>query len=415
MKYLLWCANAHINFRIPELKAIASFYKIPIKWMENRTEEPYIIVELNKEEDARKLASRSMLVRGCYELWSQGKTADELHSNLKKNIPKVKHHITNGIHFRLSVMSFNKKLSQEEKYDKVMSFDYMPFEGKVNLTNPEMILSLIEYYGICPNNVPDTPYRSFFGRWLVDGQRELLNSFTLKKRSFIGTTSMDAELAFLMTNVAQVGPGDVVVDPFVGTGSILVSAAQRGSFVWGWDIDFLTLHAKTKPTRFNEKARKPNESIYLNLKQYGLQHRYLDALVMDSSKHLWRQSNIIDAIVTDPPYGIRESTERVGNPKERKRKFSAEEVSTELHYPSKMNYDIADIMVDLLNFSVGHLKLGGRLVFWLPVFREDYSDQLIPSHPCLKLEYNCEQILSTHSSRRLITLIKIREAEVSGA
>ncbi|MCL4141604.1 UNVERIFIED_CONTAM: hypothetical protein GTU68_015563, partial [Idotea baltica] len=226
---------------------------------------------------------------------------------------------------------------------------------------------------------------------------------------------MDAELAFLMTNVAQVGPGDVVVDPFVGTGSILVSAAQRGSFVWGWDIDFLTLHAKTKPTRFNEKARKPNESIYLNLKQYGLQHRYLDALVMDSSKHLWRQSNIIDAIVTDPPYGIRESTERVGNPKERKRKFSAEEVSTELHYPSKMNYDIADIMVDLLNFSVGHLKLGGRLVFWLPVFREDYSDQLIPSHPCLKLEYNCEQILSTHSSRRLITLIKIREAEVSGA
>lgn len=35
----------------------------------------------------------------------------------------------------------------------------MPFQGKVNLTNPDTVLSLIEYYGICPKDVPDKPYK----------------------------------------------------------------------------------------------------------------------------------------------------------------------------------------------------------------------------------------------------------------
>ena len=36
---------------------------------------------------------------------------------------------------------------------------------------------------------------------------------------------------------------------FITTGSVLVSAAHCGAYVWGWDIDYLTLHARTKPTR----------------------------------------------------------------------------------------------------------------------------------------------------------------------
>lgn len=36
------------------------------------------------------------------------------------------------------------------------------------------------------------------------------------------------------------------------SGSVLVAAAQFGAHVWGWDIDFLTLHARTKPTRHSQ-------------------------------------------------------------------------------------------------------------------------------------------------------------------
>lgn len=39
---------------------------------------------------------------------------------------------------------------------------------------------------------------------------------------------MDAQLSVLMANQAQVKPNDIVIDPFVGSGSLLVAAAEFG-------------------------------------------------------------------------------------------------------------------------------------------------------------------------------------------
>lgn len=39
---------------------------------------------------------------------------------------------------------------------------------------------------------------------------------------------MDATLSLLMANQAMVKQGDLVYDPFVGTGSLLVAAAKFG-------------------------------------------------------------------------------------------------------------------------------------------------------------------------------------------
>ena len=36
-----------------------------------------------------------------------------------------------------------------------------------------------------------------------------------------------------------------------------------------------------------------------NLRQYGLEHRYVDMLVADAASSIWRQKEIFDAIVTD--------------------------------------------------------------------------------------------------------------------
>ena len=64
---------------------------------------------------------------------------------------------------------------------------------------------------------------------------------------------------------------------------------------------------------------------------------------------------------------------------------------------------------DLLNFASDNLSLGGRIVFWIPVNREEYSVDKLPVHPNLKLMANCEQILSSHTSRRLIVLERIAD------
>ena len=62
------------------------------------------------------------------------------------------------------------------------------------------------------------------------------------------------------------------------------------------------------PLIFLQCARSPfaiiqypgrGESVEANLRQYGLEHRYVDMLVADAASSIWRQKEIFDAIVTD--------------------------------------------------------------------------------------------------------------------
>lgn len=65
---------------------------------------------------------------------------------------------------------------------------------------------------------------------------------------------MDPQLSLLMANQARVKDGDIVLDPFVGSGSLLVAAAQFGGYVLGTDIDYLMLHGRTRPSRITQKV-----------------------------------------------------------------------------------------------------------------------------------------------------------------
>lgn len=65
---------------------------------------------------------------------------------------------------------------------------------------------------------------------------------------------MDPQLSLLMANQAQVNSGSIILDPFVGSGSLLVAAAEFGGYVFGSDIDYLMLHGKTKPTRIKQEV-----------------------------------------------------------------------------------------------------------------------------------------------------------------
>lgn len=58
---------------------------------------------------------------------------------------------------------------------------------------------------------------------IADGQRDLIRSHSVKNRHFIGNTSMDAGLSFIMANHARVKQDDLVFDPFVGTGKLILS------------------------------------------------------------------------------------------------------------------------------------------------------------------------------------------------
>ncbi|XP_067213095.1 tRNA (guanine(10)-N2)-methyltransferase homolog isoform X2 [Linepithema humile] len=408
-RYLFWFAHEHVDFRLAEMESIFDMFNINLSTVTRPKEHPYWIVDLPDENVVHKIASRAVSLRFCLELWAQGKKKEDLHNSLKAySVRNSDIFIGDRRSFKIVVETFCKHFSQCEKVEKIESFSYLPLEGPVKLKNPDVTLCYIEYYGLNPNEIPEEPYEHFFGKWIADGQRELIQKLSLKTRKFIGNTSMDPQLSLIMANQAQIRNGDVVLDPFVGTGSLLVAASQFGGYTFGTDIDFLMLHGRTRPTRISQKTREKDESIAANMRQYGMSSHYLDVVVADFSYPLWRVDLRLDAIMTDPPYGIREATERIGTMKINP---VIEEHQATSHIPSKIDYGLNQIYKDLLCFSARHLKLDGRLVCWYPLFRDQYTEDQLPAHPCLELVANSEQVLSNYTSRRLLTYKKFREPE----
>uniref|UniRef100_A0A8C4R2X1 tRNA (guanine(10)-N(2))-methyltransferase TRMT11 n=1 Tax=Eptatretus burgeri TaxID=7764 RepID=A0A8C4R2X1_EPTBU len=363
-RYLLLLAQEHLDFRLPELKALFSIFGANFEYdrITSPETEPFLVVKNVDEETVRKVMTRTVCAKSAYEIWGTGRTFDELITSLR-TYPK--HRMSPFCRadstFKISVHAFNKTLLQTDRLNKIEALSFLPWGGKVDLSAPDHTFCLLENYAGDVNNIPKDPCQVFFGRWLADGQRDLIRRYSIKTRHFIGNTSMDATLSFIMANHARVKHQDVVFDPFVGTGSLLVACAHYGAYVTGGDIDYNTIHGIGKASRRNQVWRGPDESIKSNLCQYGLQDRYLDVFVGDASCPPWREGPLFNAIITDPPYGVREATRRT-----RPRK--------------------------------------GRM-------SDAYSEEIIPKHPCLSLISNCQQKLTSNTARRLITMEKVKGFE----
>ena len=467
--FLFWCAHEHVEFRIPEFESIAKLFKIPLKWVtgdnepyntqsvylssenpkselnktlkigclatncqngKNQEVVPWVILELPSEDEARKILSRSISAKYCIHLWTSANTRSELHSLNMQFIRENDKHLENILFnsnksFKLNIDAFMKKLTSSEKHQRIESFSYIPVRGQVSLQNPDVTLVALEFYGFDHNNLPSEPFNLFFGRLIGEGQRELIGKFSLKKRCFIGNTSMDPQLSFLMTNLACVEDGSIMLDPFCGTGSLMLTASWFGAYVTGTDIDYLMLHARTRPSRVNSgKKRASDVSLRRNFVQMGggnLVSRFLGVIVADASNPPYCENlgTFFDSIITDPPYGIREPAERVGTKRrdslEHPGEYKVPEEYLPCHIPQKIDYDLGNIYTDLLEFASRHLVPGGRLVFWIPVNREHYAknqQKTLPEHPDLELIANCEQVLSSHTSRRCITLQKLKSNQI---
>eukprot|EP00092_Neocalanus_flemingeri_P020783 GFUD01022519.1.p1 GENE.GFUD01022519.1~~GFUD01022519.1.p1 ORF type:complete len:464 (+),score=144.27 GFUD01022519.1:285-1676(+) len=407
MLFLFWCVNEHQQFRLAEFESLSCLLDVPLVWVFRSSEHPWVILDMASQKEAVRIISRSISVKYCLHLWAEGNSYQEFHTNLRKfPFQEQAKWLSENISFKVHVESFNRKISVAEQLEKIESLSYIPLQGPVSLNSPQVTFSYFEFHGFDRNNLPEEPLKIMFGRLVGEGQREKITKLSIKKRKFIGNTTMDPQLSLLMANLGAVAAGRVVLDPFVGTGSLLVAAAEFGGLVLGGDIDYLTLHARTRPSRVGQKVRAEDESMVANFEQYGLTSQYLGVIAGDFSQSPWRDQPWLDCVVTDPPYGIREGTTRVGTEKD----FSTTSIPEEYldtHVPEKVAYTLQQLVTDLLNFSARSLRVGGRLVYWLPVIRQNYRPDRVPSHPGLRLVADCEQVLSSHTSRRLLVMERV--------
>ncbi|RIB14870.1 S-adenosyl-L-methionine-dependent methyltransferase [Gigaspora rosea] len=401
MKNLIQFAQFHEEFRLPELESLAKIEDVKLKYNNEEYKKncPFLIVNIEAEEEAARLVKRAILIKNIYELWGMGETYDEVHAQVKACSERWSLYTHKS--FKFTVSGFGSTCSSDYQVRIINSFSYLGFEGDIDLKNPQVQFGVLEDYGLDPHAgiPPPTPYTIYFGRLIASGNRDLVQKYNLKKRKYIGNTSMDAELSLIMANQALASPGKLIYDPFVGTGSFLLTCAHFGAFTLGSDIDGRQIRGQA------------DKSIKSNIDQYNLGDKVLDTLVFDICHHPWRENLWFDAIVTDPPYGVRAGAKKLGRKDPTKRPRVIDGVPAhkrENYYPPTKPYEMSEVLIDLLEFAARFLIVGGRLVYWLPTIVDEYSSADIPDHPCMVLISNSEQNFGQWS-RRLITMEKFKE------
>ncbi|PSN72913.1 tRNA guanosine-2'-O-methyltransferase [Corynespora cassiicola Philippines] len=411
-EYLVRLVQMHESFRKAELQALADLNGIPIEFVKYDENSPFCIVRLPSNSAARRVISRSILSQGIAEIWGEGPDYPSLHASVKATSSEEWHKYKDTS-FRFTVDSFQGSRTSTEQRNIVESFSYLDFQGPIRMRDPEASFRVFEEY---EDKAPEPKYL-YLGRYIADSGRTAKTTYDLKKRHYISTTSMDAELALLTANIALAAPGKIYYDPFMGTGGFPLACAHFGALVCGSDIDGRSIRGTGGSAR---KGQTGKYDVRGNFKQYGLDSKYLGAFISDLTNTPLRilpneaKGGYLDGIVCDPPYGIREGLKVLGareELKEEERATHRDRYKEETYIPPKKPYSFTAMLDDILAFAVATLVEDGRLSMWMPTANDEDIELMIPTHPCLELHSVCVQPFNKWS-RRLLTYRKKKESEI---
>jgi tRNA (guanine10-N2)-dimethyltransferase len=274
-KLFFLLSGEHQTLPVSEAQAILEAEGYDYRILENLTQ------VLRLEADPKSVEAikfRSALTRiCCREIFNCGASLPEILANIRSvsldefieegesfavRVRRVK-----GVTPELRGVELERKLG-EQILEKVET-------TRVNLSNPQKT-----FFGVL------TDKRFIFGLKTAEIIPKPFSERRPRRRPVFHPTAMPAKLARAMVNLAQPRRGDLVLDPFCGTGGMLVEAGLIGCRVLAFD-------AKPHMLRGGLK----------NILHYGIKPEGVaiaDARYPPVVK--------VDCIVTDPPYGRSAST-----------------------------------------------------------------------------------------------------------
>lgn len=217
--------------------------------------EPRLVI-LKSNVPWKKIARRATFVRNCGDLVD---TFDDI-SKLDPPIPKPLSFVCRTIN--LSTKKISPSLLERQAGEVLKK----RWGTKVSLTNPHVTIYLIitdseQYVGCADFKLePKMPIK------IIKHPHEL-----------------DLKLSRCIVNLSQLKEGKMLVDPFCGTGTILLQAQSMGIKSIGIDFDEIMCDITRKNLHANKFSSKVINSTYHEMQNIR---------------------NKIDAIVTDLPYGI---------------------------------------------------------------------------------------------------------------
>ncbi len=176
-----------------------------------------------------------------------------------------------GSTFRISVFHTHKgKTTNGDVLTRIAS----KVQGEVDLDNPDYEITAVcgdgNYYAL-------TTPRLMRQDWIHRRPRG---------RAYFHPTAIYPKLSRCLVNLTRVNPGEIILDPFVGTGSLLLEAAIIGANAVGIDI-----------------SRRMTRGALANQRKFG--QEWLGVIQSDSRRMpLWK----VHSVVTDVPYGRASST-----------------------------------------------------------------------------------------------------------
>ena len=142
----------------------------------------------------------------------------------------------------------------------------------VDLENPDIIVKI---YVNEDNRI--------YGELVEDIQRGLFDKRSNENRPFSSPISMDPVLARVLVNLSGTSAGEFILDPFCGTGGILIEAGLCGIGVKGLDIQEEMVSGTEK-----------------NLENYGILNHEIRKGDISGIKEIFNEYH---AIISDLPYG----------------------------------------------------------------------------------------------------------------
>jgi tRNA (guanine10-N2)-methyltransferase len=465
-------AHSHLAFRYAEFHAAAEYFDIRYAFTPfpheqqagvsseaDDVDRAYKLVHLANDDEARQMAERVTCIKGVWQHWASGSSYDQVQETLHTNtdVRSLWEPWTGEtLGWRASAYGHMRSLTDTQKRERIKTFEkVLTFRGPVRLRSPDVEWCFTEEWSaaitseeadvdyavdgeriaMIPHDTQKKGLRQWqrllavhVGRKVTEGQaREMITKMDVKQRAYIGNTTMEAGMSLVQAGMALAGPGKFIYDPFAGTGSLLLAAAAYGAHVIGSDIDGRMMRGKWSTGR--ERV-----GIVRSAKQYGIQDKLVDVLNFDVTQHPLRRGVLFDAIVTDPPYGIRAGAKRLGKrdtSKWRTEPYVMEDgsLSHQLagYLPPSRPYALDDLLADLMTFAARMLVPRGRLVFWMPTMteagNEDEEGGDVAASSGAQLELRLPPTrnfrLVAHSlqdfgswGRRLITLEKVSDDSI---
>jgi tRNA (guanine10-N2)-dimethyltransferase len=264
MKYLFEISKEHKTIPKSEILSILYSGKIDFNILESN-EDVFIIKTNVKNEILKKLAER---LSYTYYL-------DEFFFSCSNSIYEIKKFSLKNIIKRNGSIAIKYK----NRSNKINSQPIVKVLAKVytknrlvNLENPDIELRVLI-----------TDKKIYVGLKIYKINRTQFEERKVQNRPFFSPISLHPKLARALVNLSSIKKGEVLLDPFCGTGGILIEAGLIGLKIIGSDIEEKMINGCKKTFDF------------YNINNYKLFHSDVGKVKKHVSK--------VDAIVTDLPYG----------------------------------------------------------------------------------------------------------------